>query len=91
VVERWNQVSLNIKSERTHHLVKELANLTGENLTAAVTIAVQERLDRLRGTSRPSLAERLVSIGRDTAPRLQEPWRSVDHGELLYDERGLPT
>lgn len=83
-------MSLNIKNERTHQLVKELAQLTGESQTAAVMIAIQERLDRIRGAQGPRLAERLVGIGRDTAPRLEEPWRSVDHGELLYDDRGLP-
>jgi antitoxin VapB len=36
------------------------------------------------------LADRLLSIGKDCAPRLKEPLRSADHGDLLYDERGLP-
>jgi antitoxin VapB len=32
----------------------------------------------------------LMAIGKDCAPRLKEPFRSVDHGDLLYDEHGLP-
>ena len=32
----------------------------------------------------------LLQIGRDCASRLKEPYRSIEHGELLYDERGLP-
>ena len=36
------------------------------------------------------LADRLAAIGKDCAARLKEPFRSADHGELLYDERGLP-
>ncbi len=36
------------------------------------------------------LAERLLAIGKDCAERLKEPFRSADHGDLLYDERGLP-
>ncbi len=36
------------------------------------------------------LAQRLLAIGRDCAQYLQEPFRSADHGDLLYDERGLP-
>jgi len=36
------------------------------------------------------LAERLLAIGRDCAVHLKEPYRSADHGELLYDEQGLP-
>ena len=89
-VERWI-VSLNIKSEETHRLVQELAALTGETQTTAVTIAVRERLDRVRHLHQAGLADRLLAIGRDTAPRLQEPFRSGDHGDLLYDERGLPA
>jgi len=83
-------MSLNIKDEETHQLVRELARLTGESQTNAVKAAIRERLDRLHAVQRPSLADRLLAIGRDTAPRLREPFRSVEHGELLYDERGLP-
>lgn len=36
------------------------------------------------------VADRLLAIGKDCAPRLKEPFRSADHGDLLYDERGLP-
>ncbi len=83
-------MSLNIKDEETHRLVRELAHLTGESQTRAVMIAVRERLDRLHAAGRPTLADRLLAIGRNTAPRLQEPFRSAEHGELLYDEHGLP-
>lgn len=83
-------MSLNIKSEETHHLARELAQLTGESLTAAVTVAVRERLDRERRQRGVGLADRLLAIGKDCAAHLREPYRSVNHGELLYDERGLP-
>ncbi len=83
-------MGLNIKNEETRRLVEELARLTGESLTAAVTRAVRERLDRVRRERSVSLAERLVAIGKDCAAHLKEPFRSADHGELLYDERGLP-
>ena len=83
-------MSLNIKNKETHRLVQELASLTGESQTAAVTEAVRERLERLRGECKGSLADRLLAIGKDCARRLKEPYRSVDHGDLLYDERGLP-
>jgi antitoxin VapB len=85
-------VSLNIKNEETCRLVQELAQLTGESLTAAVTGAVKEKLakERSRPKDRPGLAERLAEIAERTAPLFKEPWRSIDHGELLYDEMGLP-
>jgi antitoxin VapB len=84
-------MSLNIKNDETYRLTQELSNLTGESLTTAVTVAVRERLERLRATEKkPGLAERLMAISRITAPLFKEPWRSIDHGELLYDEKGLP-
>jgi len=83
-------MSLNIKNEQTHRLARELAKLTGENVTAAVTIALQERLERVRRDKQIGLADRLMAIGRECATHLAEPYRSADHAELLYDERGLP-
>ncbi len=83
-------MGLNIKSDEAHRLAAELARLTGESMTAAVTEAVRERLERVRRERGQSLADRLVAIGKDCAPRLKEPFRSADHAELLYDERGLP-
>lgn len=83
-------MSLNIKSDDTHRLAQELSGLTGETLTTAVTVAVRERLDRLRRQKKGSLSDRLLDIGKDCAVHLREPFRSIDHGELLYDEKGLP-
>lgn len=83
-------MSMNIESNEAHQLAREIAALTGESQTTAVTIALRERLDRLRATQEPRLAERLLAIGRDAAAHLSEPYRSIDHGTLLYDEHGLP-
>jgi antitoxin VapB len=83
-------MGLNIKNEEAHRLAKELAQLTGESMTAAVTVAIRQRLDRARRERATGLADRLLAIGKDCAAHLKEPFRSVDHGELLYDERGLP-
>ena len=83
-------MSLNIKNEKTHRMVKELARLTGESMTVAVGEAVRERLDRLKRNSREDLADRLLHIGRECAAHLKEPYKSMDPDELLYDEKGLP-
>ena len=53
-------------------------------------LALRERLARVRQEQGLSLADRLLAIGRDCAARLKEPFRSADHGDLLYDDRGLP-
>lgn len=84
---------MNIKNERTQRLTRQLADRTGESLTAAITVAVEERLARLAAAESErtdDLGERLLAIGRDAAPRWVEPYKSMDHGDLLYDEHGLP-
>jgi len=83
-------MSLNIKNEEAHRLARELAALTGESMSAAVAEALRERLERVRRAKEGDLAKRLLAIGKDCAARLEEPFRSIDHGDLLYDERGLP-
>ena len=37
-------MSLNIKNREAHRLAEELAKLTGESMTVAVTIVIRERL-----------------------------------------------
>jgi antitoxin VapB len=83
-------MSLNIKNEETQRLAQELAKLTGESLTAAVRESVRERLERVRQERRVPLADRLLAIGKDCAAHLKEPFRTTDHGDLLYDHQGLP-
>lgn len=83
-------MGLDIKNTETERLVHERASLTGESPTASITEAVRERLERLRGDRDDGLAERLMDIGGDCASRLNKPFRSADHGELLYDKRGVP-
>jgi antitoxin VapB len=84
-------MGMNIKNQEAYRLTKQLAKLTGESLTTAVTEAVRERLDRVRRKHGVDLAERLLVIGRDCAAHLKEPYRSINHENMLYDERGLPT
>jgi antitoxin VapB len=83
-------MSMSIKNSEAERLIHELAELTGESLTTALTVAVRERLSRLQ-REQADLADRLLAIGRDVAPRLTEPYRSAPHGELLYDDKGLPA
>ena len=83
-------MSMNIKNKEANQLARQLSKLTGESLTLAVTEAVRERLDRVRSEHGIALAERLLLIGRDCAAHLKEPFRSIDHDDMLYDDRGLP-
>jgi antitoxin VapB len=83
-------MSLNIKNEKTHRLIRQLARLTGESMTAAVEKAVEERLERVRKNEKKDLAERLMKIAKECGPLWKEAYRSISHGDLLYDEKGLP-
>jgi len=87
---RVEKMNLNIKNQEAHRLAEKLAKLTGESLTSAVTTALRERLQRIQQEEKSRLADRLLELGRDCAVHLKEPFRSADHGELLYDEQGLP-
>lgn len=80
-------MSLNIKNEATYRLIRELADLTGESMTGAVTEAVRERLERIRSDFQPGDIQELAREIRD---RLPPGYLDTDHGDLLYDEKGLP-
>jgi antitoxin VapB len=79
------------RSREAHQLARTLAEITGESQTTAVTIALRERLERVQRGRQTDRVARLLAIGEDCARHLTEPYRSADHGDLLYDERGLPT
>ena len=81
-------MSLNITDEETCRLANELAQLTGETVTDAVTVALRERLER-RGEIHERL-QRMRAISKRTAEMLREAGPPIDHGEFLYDEWGLP-
>jgi antitoxin VapB len=86
-------MSLNIKSDETEQLARGLARLTGESITGAITVALQERLARLRGRQADEVSGRkdqLRAISADAAARWKPEYREVDHADLLYDEAGLP-
>ena len=84
------RTSLNLKSDEAHRLARELSKRTGESMTSAVTRALAERLERVNRERGDGLANRLLAIGQDCAAHLKQPYRSIDHGELLYDDFGLP-
>lgn len=82
-------MSLNIKHPEAHKLAQELAEETGETMTAAVIQAMRERLESVRRSRKQdAMFEALHEISKRSAELLKGP--SIDHAELLYDEHGLP-
>jgi antitoxin VapB len=85
-------MSLNIKNPEAHALAARLAKKTGETLTDAVTIALRERLERLERTMEidEQRYQALKALVKDSRGLWQESLLTIDHGDLPYDERGLP-
>ena len=83
-------MAINIKDAETDDLVRQLAKKTGESITKAVRVSLEERLRRLSGSQRaPAMREKLEQILArvDALPVVDA--RSPD--EIIgYDENGLP-
>ena len=86
-------MSLNIKNEETHRIVRELAVLRGISQVAAVTQAVEHEIKREKESQRRRklIAEWLMDISRETGPMMNDGKTSTELIEELYDpETGLP-
>ena len=85
-------MSLNIKNEETHRLARELAHLTGETMTGAITVALRERLEReKRERSVEARIKKMRAIRKHCRVLLKDGPSAVEHGDFLYDEDGLPN
>ncbi|MCY3954996.1 MAG: type II toxin-antitoxin system VapB family antitoxin [Nitrospira sp.] len=84
-------MSLNIKNDETCRLANELARLTGETMTGAITVALRERLEReKRERSAEALVREMRAIAERCAKLMGPGPSAVEIGEMLYDEQGLP-
>ncbi len=87
-------MGMNIKDPQAHSMARELADLTGQSLTDAVKMALQQALTQIKAnqvTSEPRpLVQRLNEIALRCAALPDFDSRSPD--EILgYDEDGLPS
>ena len=81
---------LSIKNDEAHRLASELAELTGETLTAVVISALRAQLTReRRSRSSASVAEQLMAIARRYAALPDADGRTPED-VIGYDENGLP-
>ena len=84
-------VSPNINDPEACRQAGELPRLTGETTADAVTLALRERLEREpRKRDATLLAQELHDIGQRCAALLAPGPAAVEHGNLLYGDRGLP-
>jgi antitoxin VapB len=84
-------MSLNIKNEETHRLVRQLAELTGQSQTSAVEDAVRRRLADLTKEEEVERRYRVLGEIADRASAAASTeWLNTDWDQVLYDENGLP-
>jgi antitoxin VapB len=75
-------MALSIKTDQADRLARDLARLTGETMTEAVTVALRERLsrERARREAATNLPKRLAALSRrlrrdyDTRPVSRAEW-----------------
>lgn len=83
-------MAINIKDPETDALARRLAAATGERLTTAVRVAIEERWTRVnRAQQRFDRASRLNRYLERARQRTPVDERSVE--AILYDEEGLPA
>ena len=81
-------MGLNIKNPETCRLAAELAELTGDTMTGAITKALRTQLEQeKRRQSAMDLVRKVMKIVKESG--LSHGAKSSDHNEL-YDEFGLP-
>ncbi len=83
---------LNIKNPKAHELAIKVAAATGETLTEAVIVSLEERLSRVRPVKPAIDVEKVEALLAEMRKHL----RPLDPGEdptaFLYDpETGLPA
>ena len=82
-------MALSLKDPETDRLAREVARMTGETLTVAIRIALQERLEReLLRQGSAGLAEQLAALRTELAALPDYDTRTPD--EIIgYDETGM--
>jgi antitoxin VapB len=86
-------MGLNIKNAEAERLVTELAEMTGQSKTAAITTAVRKEIKAIRRGKRPKgeLAAEIMRIGRECADIIAKtPGKMMKIEDLYDDETGLP-
>ena len=79
---------ISIKEAETDSKIRDLAALTGETITVAVRIAIEQRLRRESSRRRAGVANRLLNLSLAKTGKKQLAGDAND--AIGYDEFGLP-
>ncbi len=84
-------MSLNIKNKEVFTLASDLAQLTGQSMTAVVLDALRkQRKSLLHQDSTEARVQKLMAIAERCAKHIRQPVSAVEHGDMLYNESGMP-
>lgn len=83
-------MGISIRNPKAEQLAREVAEQSGESLTQAIIVALEERLERIKGQkSATNLTEEILRISQRCSALPELNHRSPD--EILgYDSRGVP-
>lgn len=83
-------MALSIRNEKAEKLAREVAAISGENLTQAIVHSLEERLERLRGRrTTVDLFEEIMNISERCRSLPDKDMRSPE--EILgYNSSGVP-
>lgn len=84
-------MSLNIKNKEIYTLASDLAKMTGQSMTSVVLDALRIQRKRLsQQESAETRFQELMAIAERCAKHIRQPISAVEHGDMLYDENGMP-
>ena len=81
-------MSLNVKDPEAHRLAQAIAKETGESMTKVVIESLRERHAKLEKRKAKASLSELMAIAKRVSRCVKRPY--IEHGQLLYDEQGLP-
>jgi antitoxin VapB len=90
IIYRGPFMGISIRNPKAEQLAREVAEQSGESLTQAIIVALEERLERLKGRkSATNLTEEILRISQRCSALPELDHRRAD--EILdYDSRGVP-
>ena len=84
-------MQMNIKSDEAYALATEIADVEKTTLTQAVIEGLRAKKRELESQDSDAIYADALQICRHSALRLSGTMLSLAHGDLLYDEYGLPA
>lgn len=82
-------MTISIKDPDTDSKIRDLAALTGESITEAVRIAIEQRLRRESSRRRAGVANRLLNLS--LAKNGKNPFDGNADDAIGYDQFGVPS